>query len=214
MADEDPFLMVFTSGTTGRPKGEVLTHADCFWTNLSLDGALPVTSDDVVLQVLPQFHVGGWNVQRLLALWDEPALRGCRGGAGCHPTCSTPGNGAQWQLHRGRTRRGGSPGPLLVRSRRRLHNRVVDGHGRRLDGALALWPVPAADMRTEERGDRLNPSLAEHERVVVDVFDGVGGQVRQFCLPVGDNFHWQQGGGPVEQVTWRPHESNLATHRH
>jgi fatty-acyl-CoA synthase len=45
----------------------VLTNANCFWTNLSLSRAVPLTSADVVLQILPQFHVGGWNVQPLLA---------------------------------------------------------------------------------------------------------------------------------------------------
>nr|MBA3432566.1 AMP-binding protein [Actinomycetota bacterium] len=58
-----------TSGTTGKPKGAVLTHANCFWTNLSLDRTSGIADDDVVLQVLPQFHSGGWNVQPLLAWW-------------------------------------------------------------------------------------------------------------------------------------------------
>lgn len=78
--DDDPLLLVYTSGTTGRPKGALLTHANCFWTNLALDRIIDVTTFDVVLQVLPQFHVGGWNVQPLLALWKgatvvlEPAF--------------------------------------------------------------------------------------------------------------------------------------------
>jgi fatty-acyl-CoA synthase len=66
---DDPLLLIYTSGTTGRPKGAVLTHANCFWTNLSFDLATGVGADDVVLQVLPQFHCGGWNVQPLLAWW-------------------------------------------------------------------------------------------------------------------------------------------------
>jgi fatty-acyl-CoA synthase len=65
----DPLLILYTSGTTGRPKGAVLTHANCFWTNLSLDRTAEITGGDVVLQVLPQCHVGGWNVQPLLAWW-------------------------------------------------------------------------------------------------------------------------------------------------
>jgi fatty-acyl-CoA synthase len=67
VADDDPLLLIYTSGTTGKPKGALLTHSNCFWTNLSFDGATGVRGDDVVLQVLPQFHVGGWNVQSLLA---------------------------------------------------------------------------------------------------------------------------------------------------
>ena len=69
VADDDPLLLVYTSGTTGRPKGALLTHANCFWTNLSFDLTTGVSQDDVVLQLLPQFHCGGWNVQALLAWW-------------------------------------------------------------------------------------------------------------------------------------------------
>lgn len=67
--DDDTLLLIATSGTTGAPKGALLTHANCFWTNLGLDLSVPISGDDVVLQVLPQFHVGGWNVQPLLAWW-------------------------------------------------------------------------------------------------------------------------------------------------
>jgi fatty-acyl-CoA synthase len=67
--DGDGLLLVYTSGTTGRPKGAVLTHANCCWTNLGFDLSTGVSGDDVVLQVLPQFHCGGWNVHPLLAWW-------------------------------------------------------------------------------------------------------------------------------------------------
>jgi fatty-acyl-CoA synthase len=83
-ADDDGLLLVYTSGTTGTPKGAVLTHANCFWTNLSFDRVAGVAAEDTVLQVLPQFHVGGWNVQPLLAWWKgatvvlEPAFDAAR----------------------------------------------------------------------------------------------------------------------------------------
>jgi fatty-acyl-CoA synthase len=64
---DDGLLLIYTSGTTGKPKGALLTHANCFWTNVGFDATTGVHGDDVVLQVLPQFHVGGWNVQALLA---------------------------------------------------------------------------------------------------------------------------------------------------
>jgi fatty-acyl-CoA synthase len=67
--DDDPLLLVYTSGTTGKPKGALLTHANCFWTNVGFDVATGISGDDVVLQVLPQFHCGGWNVQALLSWW-------------------------------------------------------------------------------------------------------------------------------------------------
>jgi fatty-acyl-CoA synthase len=67
--DDDPVLMPFTSGTEGHSKAAVLTHANCFWNNLALSRTLEITSSDVVLAVLPQFHTGGWNIQPLLAWW-------------------------------------------------------------------------------------------------------------------------------------------------
>ncbi|MHA6668772.1 AMP-binding protein [Homoserinimonas sp. A447] len=67
--DDDPLIIVFTSGTLDRPKGAILTHANCFWTNLALSRTVEITSVDVVLAVMPQYHVGGWNVQPLLAWW-------------------------------------------------------------------------------------------------------------------------------------------------
>ena len=82
--DDDGLLLVYTSGTTGKPKGALLTHANCIWTNLSFDRVAGLGAEDTVLQVLPQFHVGGWNVQPLLAWWKgatvvlEPAFDAAR----------------------------------------------------------------------------------------------------------------------------------------
>lgn len=67
--DDDPLLLMFTSGTLAAPKAAMLTHANCFWTNLALSRTAEITSHDVVLAVMPQYHVGGWNVQPLLAWW-------------------------------------------------------------------------------------------------------------------------------------------------
>lgn len=56
--DKD-LLTVYTSGTTGKPKGAVLTHANQFWNALNDIVPLRLTADDVMLTILPLVHVGG-----------------------------------------------------------------------------------------------------------------------------------------------------------
>lgn len=59
-ADEgDPLLIVYTSGTTGKPKGAVLTHRNMLYNALNNAVGLGLTAEDVTLTVLPLFHVGG-----------------------------------------------------------------------------------------------------------------------------------------------------------
>lgn len=56
--DKD-LLTVYTSGTTGKPKGAVLSHANQFWNALNDIIPLRLTADDVMLTILPLVHVGG-----------------------------------------------------------------------------------------------------------------------------------------------------------
>ncbi|MBR0774462.1 long-chain-fatty-acid--CoA ligase [Bradyrhizobium diazoefficiens] len=63
-----PLLIVYTSGTTGRPKGAVLRQEALFWNGVMSQHAHNMTSDDHVLTVLPFFHVGGLNIQTTPAL--------------------------------------------------------------------------------------------------------------------------------------------------
>lgn len=63
-----PLLVVYTSGTTGRPKGAVLTQGALFWNAVNSQHMHDMTSADHVLTVLPMFHVGGLNIQTLPAL--------------------------------------------------------------------------------------------------------------------------------------------------
>ncbi|MEM9852187.1 MAG: AMP-binding protein, partial [Pseudomonadota bacterium] len=60
-----PFLIVYTSGTTGRPKGAVLTQGAVLWNALISLHAHDLTAADHTLNVLPLFHVGGINIQMM-----------------------------------------------------------------------------------------------------------------------------------------------------
>jgi fatty-acyl-CoA synthase len=63
-----PLLLVYTSGTTGRPKGAVLRQEALFWNAVMSQHMHDLTADDHVLTVLPLFHVGGLNIQTTPAL--------------------------------------------------------------------------------------------------------------------------------------------------
>jgi fatty-acyl-CoA synthase len=64
----DPVLMVFTSGTTGRPKGAVLTQDALVHNAINAVTLQRLVQDDHALAVLPMFHVGGLNIQTTPAL--------------------------------------------------------------------------------------------------------------------------------------------------
>jgi fatty-acyl-CoA synthase len=63
-----PVLIVYTSGTTGRPKGAVLRQEALLVNALMSQHMHDMTADDHVLTVLPMFHVGGLNIQTTPAL--------------------------------------------------------------------------------------------------------------------------------------------------
>jgi len=59
----NPLLLVYTSGTTGRPKGAVLRQEALVWNALMSHHAHDMRSEDHILTFLPMFHVGGLNIQ-------------------------------------------------------------------------------------------------------------------------------------------------------
>jgi fatty-acyl-CoA synthase len=63
-----PLLIVYTSGTTGRPKGAVLRQEALLWNAVMSQHMHDMTAEDHILTVLPMFHVGGLNIQTTPAL--------------------------------------------------------------------------------------------------------------------------------------------------
>lgn len=56
---EDVFAILYTSGTTGKPKGAMLTHANVVHTGTISAESMHCTPDDVFLVAVPLFHVFG-----------------------------------------------------------------------------------------------------------------------------------------------------------
>ncbi len=57
-----PIFILYTSGTTGNPKGALYTHKMLFWNSINTCLRLDITSSDKSISCTPMFHTGGWNV--------------------------------------------------------------------------------------------------------------------------------------------------------
>ena len=57
--ESDVAALVYTSGTTGVPKGAMLTHGNLWANNLNWILCYGITSEDKLLTTAPMFHVGG-----------------------------------------------------------------------------------------------------------------------------------------------------------
>ena len=66
--NDDLAALLYTSGTTGRAKGVMLTHGNVWWNSVNVDTVVDTRVDDVYLAVAPLYHIGGLNTFTLRAL--------------------------------------------------------------------------------------------------------------------------------------------------
>ena len=72
--DEDPHMIMYTSGTTGIPKGAVLSQRKTFFNVLNADIVYNLTSKDIVMVTRPMFHSGGLLVEAAPVLYKGGTL--------------------------------------------------------------------------------------------------------------------------------------------
>ena len=76
IGEDEVAVIMYTSGTTGRPKGAMLTHGNIWWNNSMGLLTIDTMESDVTLVVAPLFHIGGLNVTTLVRL-SEGRARWC-----------------------------------------------------------------------------------------------------------------------------------------
>lgn len=69
---EDTCVIIYSSGTTGRPKGAELTHSNLIFNAIFFCDLIAIKSSDVLLVVLPLFHIFG-----MTAMMNAGVYRGC-----------------------------------------------------------------------------------------------------------------------------------------
>jgi acyl-CoA synthetase (AMP-forming)/AMP-acid ligase II len=72
--DKDLAVLPYSSGTTGLPKGVMLTHRNLVANILQTDAAMSVEPDDVLIGVLPFFHIYGMTVIMNMGLWSGSTI--------------------------------------------------------------------------------------------------------------------------------------------
>ena len=59
---DDPWVICYTGGSTGLPKGALLTHRAITWNAINTNTSWGLASDDIAILNAPLFHTGGLNV--------------------------------------------------------------------------------------------------------------------------------------------------------
>lgn len=70
----DVYCVLYTSGTTGFPKGAMLTHRGVVWSGISVGEGIKSSSEDVYLIPAPLFHIFGMGVNLFAAISTQSKM--------------------------------------------------------------------------------------------------------------------------------------------
>ena len=73
-ASADLAVLPYSSGTTGLPKGVMLTHSNLVANLVQIQDAFPISEDDVLIGCLPFFHIYGQTVIMNQGLWQGATI--------------------------------------------------------------------------------------------------------------------------------------------
>ena len=67
---DDLFRLMYTSGTTDRPKGVMHSYSNLYWKNADHVVALGLSAADKLLVTGPLYHVGAFDLPGVAVLWS------------------------------------------------------------------------------------------------------------------------------------------------
>ena len=71
---DDPAMLMYTSGTTGRPKGALLSHANLLAAGRAVTASLALSAADRVLSSLPLYHINGQCIATVAPLFSGGSI--------------------------------------------------------------------------------------------------------------------------------------------
>ncbi|HEY4016810.1 MAG TPA: AMP-binding protein [Polyangiaceae bacterium] len=153
-SEEDPALQLYTSGTTGKPKGAVLTHGNLGVQQEILAEAWGLREDDVLLHLLPLHHMHGLCIALLSTVGAGGAARFLSG---------APFDGAAaWEAAGHAT---------VLMAVPTIHARLFEAFDAATEDARARWTESARALRLVTSGSAALPvTLGERWRSLTGAY--------------------------------------------